>query len=861
MAKSKKSSKSSETKATASTKAAAKTRAKARQSTAREPSLHIPPGLHIPKAASVAAFAAPAPAAEPLTVRQGARPAANTVLFVHGIGNKPMPSILKCQWDSALFGLEMGDRTRLAYWVDRERYPTPELSSCAAPDDTAFEEIDLAPESTVMARSASAASDEAETVRREIEALTDDPARRAWLQRLADRAIDGAEQAAAEAPRPGVGVKVLPLPAFIRRRLSWLTTRLFLRDVNDFLFEPERRQPMLDSVLERLRSGGGPFVVVAHSQGTMIAYEVLRRLSRDEITVPLFVTLGSPLGLAEVQDVFRVWTGVKRGKLPFPPCVDRWVNVADRLDPVALDSRLNNDFAGKIEDHSGWSMNHHSPRSPHSASGYLVNAEVQKAVRQTLSNAFSHAIGGGIITKDLISLMEDGVKDERHQVLIQIGGAGLPASAGADDRAEAASPAGSGAAIGAAIEALVAESGGAPADARIEPLKRFVAAELTRREIETLRSRHGDLQIRRLWRNAPKRAFMNVSTHTVQARPAQLGYDAMGRGIRWAVLDTGIRADHPHFKAFANVKRQWDCTVRGAPRELGPGEKDFEQLDKQGHGTHVAGVIGGRLEAVDAAGKHYDMCAMAPEVELLGFKVLDDRGFGNDAWIIKALDQIALLNEGSSELVVHGVNLSLGGNFDPSIYGCGHTPLCQELRRLWRQGVIVCLAAGNEGWAELQTAQGLVPANMDLSIGDPANLEEAISVGSVHKERPHTFGISFFSSRGPTADGRRKPDVVAPGEAILSANHDWANRNRQGGGGGGGGGNQLDQLYIELSGTSMATPHVSGMLAAFLSVRKEFSGYPDRVKAIMLDACTDLGRDPYMQGAGLPNLIQMLANT
>ncbi len=853
MAKGKKPSKSSETKATASTKAAGKTQAKTRKSAASEPDLHIP------KAASVAAFASPAPSAEPLTVRQGARPAAETVLFVHGIGNKPAASILKCQWDSALFGLEMGDRTRLAYWVDRERYPTPELSSCAAPDDTAFEEVDLAAETTVMARSVSAATDEAETVRREIEALTDDPARQAFLQRLADRAIDGAEEAAAEAPRPGVGVKVLPLPAFVRRRISWLTTRLFLRDVNDFLFEPERRQPMLDSVLERLRSGGGPFVVVAHSQGTMIAYDVLRRLSRDEITVPLFVTIGSPLGLAEVQDVFRVWTGVKRGKLPFPPCVERWVNVGDRLDPVALDSRLDNEFAGKIEDRSGWFSNHHSPRSPHSASGYLANRHVQDAVRETLSNAFSHAIGGGIVTKDLVTRMEDGTRDERHQVLIQIGGSGLPGGLGAEASPSTVSQAAGGELIQAAIETLVGESGGKPDDARIERMKRFVAADLTRREIETLRSRHKDLQIRRLWRNAPKRAFMNVSTHTIQARPAQLGYDAMGRGIRWAVLDTGIRADHPHFEKYANVVRQWDCTVRGAPRELGPGERDFNELDKQGHGTHVAAVIGGRLEAVDRAGRSYDMCAMAPEVELLGFKVLDDRGFGNDAWIIKALDQIAELNEGSSELVVHGVNLSLGGNFDPSIYGCGHTPLCQELRRLWRQGVIVCLAAGNEGWAELQTAQGLVPANMDLSIGDPANLEEAISVGSVHKERPHTYGISFFSSRGPTADGRRKPDVVAPGEAILSAYHDWPNTSRQGGSGGDS--KQLDQLYIELSGTSMATPHVSGMLAAFLSVRKEFSGYPDRVKAIMLETCTDLERDPYMQGAGLPNLIQMLAST
>ncbi len=827
MAKSKKSSKSSDAKSTASAK---------RQASSKEPGVA---GLKIPKAAAITAFVAPAPSVEPLTVRQGARPAAETVLFVHGIGNKPLPSVLKCQWDTALFGLEMGDRTRFAYWVDRERYPSPEDSSCAAADDIAIGAAELAAETAMMTRAAAAPVDEAATIEREIEALTDDPARAAFLRRLADQAMQGAEEAAAHEPRPAVGIKVLPVPAFMRRRIAWLTTRLFLRDVNDFLFVPERREPMLDSVLDRLRAGGGPFVVVAHSQGTMIAYEVLRQLSRDEITVPLFVTIGSPLGLTEVKDVLRNWSGVKRGKLPFPPCVDRWVNVSDRLDPVCLDTRLGNDYDGMIEDHSGFWINHHSPRSPHSASGYLANASVQKAVRDTVSNAFSHAIGGGVITKDLVALMEDGAADERHQVLIEIGGA-----AARDGRA----------ALLTAIEDLVKASTDKVEDARIEPMRRFIAADLTRREVETLRSRHSDLQVRRLWRNAPKRAFMHVSTHTVQARPAQLGYDATGRGVTWAVLDTGIRADHPHFLEHGNVKRQWDCTRLGAPVEFVPGAIGFGNLDKQGHGTHVAGVIGGRLQAVDRHGKIFDMCAMAPEVELLGFKVLDDRGFGNDAWIIKALDQIAELNEGSTDLVVHGVNLSLGGNFDPSVYGCGHTPLCQELRRLWRQGVIVCLAAGNEGWAELQTAQGVVPANMDLSIGDPANLEEAIAVGSVHKERPHTYGISFFSSRGPTADGRRKPDVVAPGEAILSANHDWQR-------GGVGGGNQLEQLYIELSGTSMATPHVSGMLAAFLSVRREFIGYPDRVKAIMLEACTDLKRDPYMQGAGLPNLIQMLANS
>ena len=153
----------------------------------------------------------------------------------------------------------------------------------------------------------------------------------------------------------------------------------------------------------------------------------------------------------------------------------------------------------------------------------------------------------------------------------------------------------------------------------------------------------------------------------------------------------------------------------------------------------------------------------------------------------------------------------------------------------------------------LQAAEGEVPSNMDLSIGDPANLDEAIAVGSIHKSNPHTYGVSYFSSRGPTADGRRKPDLVAPGEQILSAYYGYPkNRNDSW---------EAKDLYIEMSGTSMAAPHVSGILAAFLSMRREFIGYPNKIKEILLNNCTDLGRDPYIQGHGMPNLVKMLAGS
>jgi subtilisin family serine protease len=184
------------------------------------------------------------------------------------------------------------------------------------------------------------------------------------------------------------------------------------------------------------------------------------------------------------------------------------------------------------------------------------------------------------------------------------------------------------------------------------------------------------------------------------------------------------------------------------------------------------------------------------------------------------------------------------------VYACGHSPLCKELRRLWRQGVMVCIAAGNRGLMEIQTRAGFQQANLDLTIGDPANLEEAIAVGSVHNTNPFTYGVSYFSSRGPTADGRIKPDVIAPGEKILSANSRFSSPDSM----------NVTDLYVKLSGTSMAAPHISGMIAAFLSLRREYIGYPDQVKQILLESCTPLGRDAYSEGRGLPSLMKMLSN-
>jgi subtilisin family serine protease len=366
--------------------------------------------------------------------------------------------------------------------------------------------------------------------------------------------------------------------------------------------------------------------------------------------------------------------------------------------------------------------------------------------------------------------------------------------------------------------------------------------------------------VARIWKNGTKWAYLDRSIHTTQAFPAHNSYQASGRNITWAVLDSGIHLTHPHFKNDT-ILRVYDCTDAKRRRRKGPMEPLVltnaadrrVAADRFGHGAHVAGIIAGRHVSRDSDNQDRTMCGMSPDAKLVIYKVLDNNGSGEDSWIIKALDDIFDTNERAGRVVIHGVNLSLGGEFDVEAFNCGHTPLCVELRRLWRQGVVVVLAAGNEGFASLSTSDGdALQANMGMSIGDPANLEEAIVVGSVHKDSPHTYGTSFFSSRGPTADGRMKPDCVAPGERIYSVRSDApATPNPKA---------TFEQLYTEMSGTSMAAPHVSGLIASFLSKRSEFIGRPDDVKRILLDNCTDLNRQRSMQGAGMPNLIKMLVN-
>ena len=585
--------------------------------------------------------------------KEGSTPEVGTVVYVHGIGNKPKCSVLKCQWDTALFGASMGDRTRMAYWVDRNRYPQPVEGSCADGDRL----LDAADAVGLQALA---------DIGLEREPVLDAAARK--LMDALEARLRGNEQETG-----GVDAKLLPLPEVTRLWITRRITKLFLKDVQDFFFDARKRALMEQALRERLDAGGGPFIVIGHSQGSMIAYQVLRQLQKADCDVRLFVTIGSPLGLQEVKDGLRK---IGQGKpLVVPECVDRWLNVAERLDPVALDAHLANDYKAnsrgvKAVDDSRLMINPDWKTNPHSGTGYLSIDIVRNTVREAAGPSFSNPVGRNILMKDLVADIEDGQREQRHPTLIQ-----LVSDAGDDtplaqvrDRLEGL------------IRQVLQFHGATADDGRIQVMQRYISADLTRSEIEQLRSHCGTLKIDRVWRNAVKRALLNQSTHTLQVRPANLGYGACGRDIGWAVLDTGISAAHPHFKEHANVVAQWDCTLTGSPRPLKPGDALFGTLDGNGHGTHVAATIAGgmTLPNDDGDASAVAMLGMAPEARLYGFKVLKDSGSGEDAFIIKALDQIAELNERAGKLVIHGINLSLGGSFDPSVFGCGHTPMCQR---------------------------------------------------------------------------------------------------------------------------------------------------------------------------------------
>lgn len=307
--------------------------------------------------------------------------------------------------------------------------------------------------------------------------------------------------------------------------------------------------------------------------------------------------------------------------------------------------------------------------------------------------------------------------------------------------------------------------------------------------------------------------------------------------------------------------------------EINPGTEP-----KTNHGTHVAGIIGASREGAErgareaaarkaeegakkaggdeqavkeavekalkgvAATPYPDFAdGMCPDISLYDFRVLGPNIEDAEFAIIAALQFIRYLNDQDIFLTIHGANLSLSIPHDVRNFACGRTPICDECEQLVSSGVVVVAAAGNHGYKSFETKEGFYDSYAAFSITDPGNADRVLTVGATHRFWPHTYGVSFFSSRGPTGDGRAKPDLVAPGERIrapVPGNHEV-------------GGN-----WGDLDGTSMAAPHASGAAAMLMARYQELIGQPDRIKRVLCESATDLGRERSFQGQGMLDVLR-----
>jgi minor extracellular serine protease Vpr len=269
-----------------------------------------------------------------------------------------------------------------------------------------------------------------------------------------------------------------------------------------------------------------------------------------------------------------------------------------------------------------------------------------------------------------------------------------------------------------------------------------------------------------------------------------MGYT--GAGITVGIIDTGIDYTHPDLGGG-----------------FGPGYKviggydfvnnDNDPMDDHFHGTHVAGI----------AAANGTLKGVAPDANLVAYKVLDEWGGGWDSDIIAAIERACDPDQDpQTDDALDVINLSLGGQGDPD------DPVCQAIDNASGAGVICVCAAGNDGYNKFST------------ILSPGCAREAITVGATNKYSL----MASFSSKGPSNKIYAiKPDLVAPGEAIYST--------------------IPPDSYGYLSGTSMAAPHVAGAAALLRQLYPNYS--PQDIKSILMGSAIDLEEGVFVQGTGM----------
>ena len=336
-------------------------------------------------------------------------------------------------------------------------------------------------------------------------------------------------------------------------------------------------------------------------------------------------------------------------------------------------------------------------------------------------------------------------------------------------------------------------------------------------------------------------------------------YGLSGNGVRVAVLDSGVRSNHP------DLAPRVVAAVSFVP--LSTSADDF-----CGHGTHVAGIIAGNGTSSTGSSYCRTFYGIARSAGVVNVRVLDPQGQGTVSTVIAGI-QWVITNRSAQNIRV--LNLSLGHAVGESYRS---DPLCQAVEAAWKSGIVVVCAAGNGGRANADAIAGRDNDGYGTawgSIQSPANDPYVITVGAM-KQRGGGRGtdtIATYSARGPSRlDFIMKPDLVAPGNQVISlqADKSYLDLNYSGtnqvqiGEYCISGGTKDSKRYFRLSGTSMAAPVVSG--AAALMLEKDRSLSPDTIKArLMMTANKWLDSsampNPCTYGAGYVNIQAALGST
>lgn len=250
-----------------------------------------------------------------------------------------------------------------------------------------------------------------------------------------------------------------------------------------------------------------------------------------------------------------------------------------------------------------------------------------------------------------------------------------------------------------------------------------------------------------------------------------------------AIIDTGIDASHVDLDGGKVIG--WNDLVN----------KKTTPYDDQGHGTHVSSIVAGTGDGNPA------YKGVAPGAALVGVKVLDKNGSGQMSNVDAGIDWV-ISNKDKYGIKV--INMSLGTPFSSD----GTDSTSQAVNRAVDAGIVCCIAAGNSGPGP-------------KTVGAPGAATKALTVGATADPGEGGFNLAYFSSRGPTADGRVKPDIASPGFNITAAEANTGNG------------------YIAHSGTSMATPFTAGTVALILDANPRLT--PDQVLSVLTSTARDFG--------------------